>query len=581
MSRILILTAPCFCLVVMPAFAQPGRQEIRLGAAELATASQRADEPTPGKWWFQRDKAGDLLLSGKVATTKPAGGEWQVTPVERFVPYQVPTLVVDPKAKGWYRIYVGLVHDPLEPNGKLLARLSKEPYPEYLQTPEHTKTKTAEVYWKPADLTGQKIHLEPPPAPMQHPGHVGFAGITHLRLVPMSPQEVDDAKREIELPPKKDRLFGMLDYTDEVFWWGTVEKEDDIRAIVYRHRQAGFGRIYWRAYGSCSDHTLHVPEAAPRWTDADEKRWCTAQKCKVGWLPYINLPKKFDPLKVAVEYGAKNDIEVHAWVRFTNHNREPYANFWWENRAKFAAQMVATKKDPKTGKIEPIKPYQYSAYPRVLSLAYPEVRAYYVKFFKAMADTGVRGILIDLLRHPPIAGYEPIVSTAFKKKYGMDMETRDLYHDPLVQEHLSQYLRQFLVDLRKAIGKDLEISVRSSGPDKYALRGKEWIEEGLIDSLIDGQWYSGNGPRPTIAATVAAASKRGHAYAIIEPWDVDPKKGWTKRPGTLSPEALAALAAHYRGKGLSGIGLYESTVFTYVPDLRRAVRAAGWSFSER
>ena len=93
-----------------------------------------------------------------------------------------------------------------------------------------------------------------------------LAGVSHLRLVPMTGAEVTAAKKELELPPAERRLFGMLDYTDEVFWWGTVQTEDDIRAIVYRHRQAGFGRIYWRAFGSHLDNSLAVPEAAPRWT---------------------------------------------------------------------------------------------------------------------------------------------------------------------------------------------------------------------------------------------------------------------------------------------------------------------------
>lgn len=571
MPRNLLVT---LAVLLVPSLAW-SQQEIIIPAAKLAPSADRADEPTPGKWWLHDD----LLLSGKVADAKAKPGEWQVIPVERFIPKTVPTLVVDPKVKGWHRIYVQMLYDPLEPHGKLFARLTRDPYPEYLVTNEHTKTKAAWVYWKAADLTDQKIFIDPTPAPMQHPGRFCFVGIGAVKLVPMPANAVAAARKEIELPPKKQRLFGMLDYTDEVFWWGTVEKEDDIRAICYRHRQSGFGRIYWRAYGSCLDNTLDVPEAAPRWTDADEERWCKTQKCEVGWMPYNNLPKKFDPLKVAVEYGAKNDIEVHAWVRFTNHNREPYANFWHDHRAKFNAQILATTKDPKSGKVVPVKPYKRVPYSRVLSMAYPEVRAYYVKFFKALADTGTKGILIDLLRHPPIAGYEPIVSEAFKKKYGTDMEERNLYRDPLVQEHLSQYFRLFLVDLRKAVGKDIEISVRCSGPDQFALRGKEWIDAGLIDTIIDGHWYSGNGPRPTIDATVKAVGKRGHAYVINDPGDVDPKKGWAKRPGTLSPEAISALTLHYRGKGLHGFGLYESTVFTYSPELRRAVREAGWNFS--
>src|SRR5207245_9875759 len=116
------------------------------------------------------------------------------------------------------------------------------------------------------------------------------------------------------------------------------------------------------------------------------------------------------------------------------------------------------------------------------------------------------------------------------------------------------------------------------GPNKYALQGKKWIEEGLIDAIIDGNWYSGNGPRPTIDATVEAAGRRGKAYAIAETFDVDPKRGWGKRKGILSAEAIAALAKHYSGRGVAGFGIYESTMFTWYPDLRRAIRAAGWKY---
>ncbi|MBI3467004.1 MAG: hypothetical protein HY000_28655 [Planctomycetes bacterium] len=308
------------------------------------------------------------------------------------------------------------------------------------------------------------------------------------------------------------------------------------------------------------DNSLAVPEAAPRWTDADEERWCRAQGCKAGWVAYANF---------------------------------------WHDHPEFSAQMLVTEKDPSTGQSVPVKPYKRVPYRRVLSLAYPEVRAFYIKFFKQLASTGTPGIMIDLLRHPPIAGYEPIVADAFKEKYGMEMETRDVYHDPLVQEHLSQYLRAFLVELRKEIGPDIEISVRSSGPEKYSLRGKEWIAEGLIDTIVDGNWYSGNGPRPTIDATVAAASARdtaaggvpksggdesqtvrrrpGQAFAIAESGDVAPQDLWKKRDGNLSPEAIAALAKHYSGRGVARFGLYESTVFTWDPAARRAIRQAGWN----
>jgi hypothetical protein len=186
--------------------------------------------------------------------------------------------------------------------------------------------------------------------------------------------------------------------------------------------------------------------------------------------------------------------------------------------------------------------------------------------------------MIDLLRHPPLAGYEPISSQAFKAKYGTDMEELDLFKDPRCAEHLSGYLETFLLDLRKEIGPKIEISVRSRGPEEFGLRGKKWIESGLINTIVDGNYYSGNGPRPTIGETIAAAGARGRALAVAESKDVDPQNKWKEREGSLSAEAITELAKIYSEKGADGFGLYESTLYTWFPDVRRTIRAAGWNY---
>src|SRR5262245_15862081 len=282
--RTFIVIAALGLVSIFAYSAQADRKEIVIPAVDLATEAQRDLKPIAGKWWLKKDAKewgapdGTILMTGQAAGKEGSSGEWQVTPANRFVPYRVPALEIDPKAKGWYRIHVGVYNEPVDPYSRILARLSGEPYPEYVQAPQETKARIAEVYWRAADLTGKKIRLEQPTAPMQHPGYGMLAGITHVRLVPMKAAEVTAAKKEIELPPLRQRLFGMLDTTDEIFWWGTAESEDDIRAIVYRHGQAGFGRIYWRCFGSHLDSSLDVPEASARWTEADEKRWCQAQK---------------------------------------------------------------------------------------------------------------------------------------------------------------------------------------------------------------------------------------------------------------------------------------------------------------
>jgi hypothetical protein len=576
-----------FLLFASFAFAaDDGRKELLIPADKLAAAEQSADTPTPGKWWMKRDaqdwgaKDGKILMAGKPSDEAVKSGFWEVIPAFRFTSARVPMLTIDPQATGWNRIYVGVYCDDIDYLSRPMidGKLTGEPFAEYLEAPFAAKGRTAEVYWKAADLTGKKIFLGQPKGPMPRVGSGWMGGVTHVRIVPMSEKEVAEARKEVELPPADHRLFAMLDYTDEAFWWGAVEEEDDVRAMVYRHQQAGFGRVYWRCYGTCLDTSLSVPEAAPRWSAADDQAWCKKQQTQAGWLAYAAVTKEFDPLKVAVAYGNPIGCEVHAMVRFNNYNRAPMANFRLDH-PEFLLQELASKKDPKTGNPVPIQPYKRVPNGRALSFAYPEVRTYYVKVFKQLASTGTRGIMIDMLRHPPIVGYEPITSDAFKKKYGKQMEPLSLYRDPEVLEHAASYLRLFLVELRQAIGPDIEISVRTSGPNGFGLRAKEFIDEGLINTIVDGHWYSGNGPRPTIDASVAAAGTKGKAFAAAESSDVNPAKNWQPRKNTpLSADAITALARAYSGRGVARFGIYESTIFTWFPDVRRAIRAAAWEY---
>ena len=69
--------------------------------------------------------------------------------------------------------------------------------------------------------------------------------------------------------------------------------------------------------------------------------------------------------------------------------------------------------------------------------------------------------------------------------------------------------------------------------------------------------------------------------AVAEVSDVDPEANWQRREGYLSPEAIAALAAHYSGRGVARFGIYESTIFTWYPDMRHAIRAAGWNYNPK
>lgn len=572
-----------------PVGAADARKPVVIPAADLAPPNVRSEQPGPGKWWLRRGvegvPGGAILMTGQVAegeVPKEKLTLFGVVPAELYAtPHRVPALEIDPKVKGWYRISVGLFNRP-EPTEhyllppRLWGRLSGEPYPEYLMAPQGARESVVETEWRVADLTGQTLRLEQPPASMMFPGHGWLGGVSHIRLTPLDDAEVGAARRREELPPAGHRLFAMLDTTDEIFWWGNAETADDIKAIVWRHERAGFGRIYLRCWGTHLDNSHAVMEANPRWTDADEAAYIKSNGTKAGWRPLLDLPNKFDFLKVASDYGKERGVEVHGWIRLTNFNRAPYAEFWHQH-PEYRLQRLS--KDGKS--LEP--------YPRVLSFAHPEVRAFYVKFCKQIASTGTPGLLVDLLRHPPLAGLEPASAERFKKKFGVELASRikpgedpmrALISDPMVNDHQADLLEEFLRELRKEVGPAFAIGVRSSGPSKFGLRGKAWIESGLIQTIVDGNWYSGNGPRPTAGDTVAAAGTKGHAYAVAEPGNVDPKT-WGKRPGTLEADAILALAQHYQTKGVHRFGVYESTEFVWRPELRRAIRQAGWLFAEK
>ena len=115
--------------------AAAGEKDIVIDAADLAPPEVRADKPTAGKWWLNRDAKdwgapkGNILLTGQPSDKPNKQGEWVVTATERFVPHRLPALIVDPKATGWHRIYVGLYHQAVDPMVRpmLLGRLSGEP----------------------------------------------------------------------------------------------------------------------------------------------------------------------------------------------------------------------------------------------------------------------------------------------------------------------------------------------------------------------------------------------------------------------------------------------------------------------
>ena len=247
-------------------------------------------------------------------------GLWEATPLTRYVAARVPELVIDPKVTGWYRIYAGVYADALDywSAPRLLARLSGEPYGESLQAPRGTKEHTAQAYWKAADLTGKKIHISQPKGPMPHPG-LGISG------------------RPDAAPPRADDRAGSRrqqkrTHTPTSRPAALCDARHDRRNLLERHR--GERRRYPRHHLPAPTSGLWARLLAlrsalfstPRWPfppphRAGRKRtrppFLRRTTCRLDGCEYLDLEKRFDPLKVAVDYGRTIGCEVHGMVRFT------------------------------------------------------------------------------------------------------------------------------------------------------------------------------------------------------------------------------------------------------------------------
>lgn len=584
-AAIVLVLGLCHCLQA------EDRKPITLTADQLAPNAIASETPVAGKWWLRRGvdgvPGGALLMTGKggeefVKNAKVAG--LRTDPNLFLVPSMVPAFEVDPKLTGWYRIDIGMPGrkdrtDSSQP--MLFARLSDEPYPEYVRVSQKPADGPIDlVPWRSADLTGKKLRFEPVPGPGRFLERGWLGGMSHIVFTPLSPAEIAAAKAEESLPPVRQRLFGIFDSTTEFNNWSHISGPDDVRASIYRHQRAGFGRVYFRAWGSACDTSCTVPGAAPRWTDEDEKKFMKEFQCSNGWKYYIDIIRQHDLMKIAAEEGKKRGVEIHAYIRLTNLNRAPYCDFWHDH-PEFRGSYPVRDKDGKLVRFEPN--------PNLLSFAYPEVRSFYVRMLKQLVDAGAEGLLLDLLRHPPICNLETPVTDRLKNKHGVDiwsvLKPKEdfrtfLNSDPRGLAVQREFFEDFLKELRAAVGPKIEISVRARTGTSLALDGPKFVADGLVDTILDsGYLDTAAAPRSKIQQTLAAVGTKGRAFAVAAPFNADPVT-WKGKPGGLEAPGLLALAKLYREQKVHGFGVYESVSFLFDPDRARAIRQASREFAK-
>jgi hypothetical protein len=537
--------------------------EIVLADMSVCTPSEAlAREWAEGTWRLADYETGDGL-KGTMAYADPVLG--------------APTLELPLNVTGHYRIYLGINYtksryhyQKYSPYGNLRVKLTKDPgfthvgaEDAVVEAPSSSRSlptlklgkgqfiprSIQEVYWKTAELTGQSLLFSLMGEPYNNQKWRGIANLSYVRLVPANDSEL---KTWQELQPREDtrRLAfiyctgnlsghidqGPSDYHPTSMDWFLDEIQPSLDSDIEIFNLEAIR-------GSYCIYNTQIGDVG-----GNNNTW------QAEWI---------DPLAAFTKLAHENGLRIFAAMRMigaaypaTNESLGR-ASFYW-------AHPEWAKRDREgipTGN---------------LSLAYPEVRAYWLSLLREVLTYGVDGITIYLHRFYPFVLYEDPVMNAFQSKFGED--PRKLPADDVRwMEHCAGYLTQFLREARALVdekpGRELAV-VFNGGPSPYELDPenwrplkcnydvKTWISEGLADYL----W-------PTEFPTLARLQFwRDLAQGRLQIWpDLTPALG--SRAAADPGAKFARQAQVYFEAGADGFCVWDAE--------RQAPRISEWAVQRR
>ena len=392
---------------------------------------------------------------------------------------QGPEIAYSPDRSGWYRIFLGIYRKPFEESKAVEVRLSRDPAFTTLEGDEggkdHQEAWLDEVYWKTADLTGQKIHFRQIIYPKIRQTWVAF-----IKLVPLSEDEVKEFEADRRNPEHK-RLFI---HTDPGILNRDGSKET-LLSILDPLRHGDVARVYWET--GFGDRVFYSSSIG---------RYPTAEPGDVASEPYLGREwdrheqqtwqayreSRIDPLAVVVDYAHQHDIEVHASYRVGGFLFP--APHYQDNKDSFFERHPELRCVDREG----------NPLPRI-SYAFPETRKYVLSLLREMASKfAIDGVALLYNRRPPLLAYEAPIVEKFQAKYGKD--PREL--DPREERWLAfraTFLTQFMRELREMLDEvereqgrsRLAVTAVVCRPGENIFHGmdlKTWVKEGLVDTLI-------------------------------------------------------------------------------------------------
>lgn len=482
-------------------------------------------------------------------------------------------VTIDPKLKGWHRIYVATFSGY---NGRLWMQLSGDPSPSMFvqgKTGIHWLPceQGEEVCWKCADLTGQTITVGKPEGKK---AHEKIVGLMWLRFVPMSDAEVAIAKNEFSSRDTK-RLHAHCD-TDCLSLYGPDMTIDEFCSMIEEYRESDVEVASLEVSSTLSDkeHMRKLVETLPE--DMFESRLPTQ----------LALDANRDAFYRAITARAdKYGIKLLAA------HRMGLSNFVFPAEDLYSDAAIAAKHPEWTCRDRDGEAVGY------LSYAYPEVGDYMIDQFLKQMRLGFHGATLILHRGIQVLFEEPILKAFRRKHPNVDPLTLSL-NDPRLAEARSMFFTDFLRRMRCAFDR---LSAEQGRPrlliNPIVLASREdnlrqgldvetWMREKLVDSVVVGpmslwedeeKFRDDSNPKLLSVEKYTACKNKAECGPVLRefdnrhewrlpsvPWFVNMSKE-TGVPvyfdiqweGTIPPEEIPAYVQKYYDLGAERISLWD------------------------
>ena len=404
----------------------------------------------------------------------------------------------------------------------------------------------SEAFWKVADLTGQDLIISRFNSGKDYAEM--YSNLVHVRLVPLSEEDIEGYREEL---PRDDtrRLMAMND--GGIF--SSLTTKEDIWSQFEPYRDTDVGIMLWATFKGEN---------------------CT-YRTRVG----RTQPQEYNP------------FDRHASIDRWHHNLMALEADGIDFMAETVKAAHATGlrifpslrlQGPKPVPLEMETGTFYDRYPQFhcldkagrsiahLSLAFPEVRKYWIDLCCESLDYGFDGVHVIFCRSWPFVLYEEPVIQKFREEYGEDpRECPD--EDPRFWKVMSSFVTQFARELRMAVdemgkerGQKLEIAYNVNTTFEsnlmWGVDVETIVKEGLIDYLM---------PHPTVAMS---------AEKWLKPI-VDLLKGTgIKLYPDLYPRRQPPAASLYSAQTLYDLGCDGITMWdTY----SRVFRISEWAMMKR